>query len=298
MHSHSPDHRHGKTDSSRNIAIAFFLNLVFTIIEFVGGVMTNSVAILSDAIHDLGDTVALAVSWYLEKFSRKGRDKYFTYGYLRFSLLGAIFISGMLLVGSVLIIRESVVRIMDPEPVDAVGMLWLAILGVVVNGAAVLRLSKGNSLNERAVYLHLLEDVLGWVAVLVVSVVMLYADVPVLDPLLSIGICAWILINIYKNLKSTFKVLLQQVPEDVDLSALQNAILSIEGIKSIHDVHLWSMDGREHIMTLHVVTASSIGLSQLSELKLRIRELCDAHGVHHPTIEFESEEEDCEMVDC
>ena len=217
-------HHHEHTHSTGNIRLAFFLNFFFAIIELVGGVLTNSVAILSDALHDFGDSVSLGIAWYLQKLSTKGRDRYYSYGYKRFSLLGAVFISVILLVGSVFVIKESVERIMDPQEPNAKGMFLLAIFGVLINGAAVLRLKKGSSLNERAVSLHMLEDVLGWIAVLIVSIVMMFVDLPVLDPLLSIGISLWILSNIYKNLKDTFRIFLQQVPQNIDLQTLENRI--------------------------------------------------------------------------
>ena len=213
-HSHDHNHAHG---ASGNLRIAFVLNLLFTIIELIGGVMTNSVAILSDALHDLGDSVALGLSWYLQKYSQKGRDEKYSYGYHRYSLLGAVIMSVVLIVGSIFIIQESISRIAAPQAVDAKGMMFLAIFGIVINGAAVLRLKKGTTLNERAVYLHLLEDVLGWVAVLIAGVVMLFVDIPILDPILSIAICIWVLSNVVKNVRSTFRILLQKIPDNVDL---------------------------------------------------------------------------------
>ena len=290
-------HQHTQ-NSTRHISLAFFLNLVFTIIEIIGGFLTNSIAIISDALHDLGDTISLAAAWYLQKVSNRGRDKYYTYGYKRFSLLGAVIISVMLIVGAVFIIRESVERLISPDEVNAQGMLYLAILGIIVNGIAVLRLRKGTSLNEKAVYLHMLEDVLGWIAVLIVSIVMIFVNAPVLDPLLSLGITVWVLFNVYKNLKKTFRIFLQEVPAHIDIEKLEKEITSIEGIRSVHDLHLWSLDGVNNIITLHVVIDEDASEIDKQTLKKEIRQTCDRFDIRHATIEFETEGEECIFEEC
>ncbi|MBS0011954.1 MAG: cation transporter [Bacteroidales bacterium] len=285
-------------NSSRHISLAFFLNLGFTIIEIIGGFYTNSVAILSDALHDFGDTVSLAVAWYLQKVSNRGRDEYYTYGYKRFSLLGAVFISLMLIVGAVFIIKESVTRLLSPDEVNARGMMYLAILGIIVNGIAVIRLRKGKTMNEKAVYLHMLEDVLGWMAVFVVSIVMMFIDAPILDPLLSIGITGWVLFNVYKNLKKTFRILLQEVPGNVNIERVEKELNMIEGISSIHDIHIWSLDGENNIMTMHAVIADKSSNEDQRKLKKAIREKCDQFNIQHTTIEFETGGEECVFEEC
>ncbi len=274
------------------------MNLLFAVIELFGGLYTNSVAILSDALHDFGDSVSLGIAWYLQKISNKKRDQFYSYGYKRLSLLGALFISVILLIGSIFVIRECILRIMDPQEPNAKGMFLLAILGIIVNGIAVLRLRKGSSINERAVTLHMMEDVLGWIAVLVVSIVMMFVYLPILDPLLSIGISIWILSNIYRNLKDTFHVLLQHVPENIDLAALENQIKEIPRIDSLHDVHLWTLDGEENIMTVHLVTFGGLTTGEQSRIKKEVRRLCDKAGIHHVTIEFEVRGEACSLSDC
>ncbi len=297
MHTHKHSHSHGHEDV-KNIKVAFFLNLSFTIIEFVGGFMTNSMAILSDAVHDLGDSFSLGLSWYFQKVAKRPRSKNYTYGYKRFSLLGAIINSLILVVGSVLILSKSIPRLFAPEQPDALGMIWLAVLGVVVNGAAVLRLRRGSSINERVVSLHLLEDVLGWVAVLIGAVVMMFADVPVLDPILSIAITLYVLFNVYGNIKESLRIILQGSPESVDIDELKKMILAVDGVGDIHDVHLWSVDGEYNVLTVHVVLSSPLQMEKLHGLKTEIREKLLSLGVQHSTIEFETPDEDCGMGDC
>jgi cobalt-zinc-cadmium efflux system protein len=195
----------------------------------------------------------------------------------------------------VFIIKESVARIMAPEPAHAQGMLLLAVLGIVINGLAALRMKKGASFNERALFLHIMEDVLGWIAVLAASVVMLFVDLPVIDPVLSLAICVWVLCNVYKNLKGTLKVLLQEIPENVDMEKLENALRALEHVLQIHDLHVWTLDGEQHIMTLHVVVDSNLPAEDRQALKAAIKALCDDFEIHHVTVEFETE---AEMGEC
>lgn len=282
-------HHHDSSKAEKNISIAFFLNLFFVIVEVVGGIFTNSIAILTDALHDFGDCLSLATAWFLQKKSAQARDRKYSYGYKRFSLLGSIFLSGVLTISSIFVLLEAVKRIMEPQDVSAGGMLWIAIFGVIINGAAALRVKQGTSLNERAVYLHIMEDVLGWIAVLVVSVVMLFVYIPALDSMLSIGISIWVLSNVYRNLRSVFKILLQAIPDDVSLDELSTRITSIEGVLSIHDLHLWSLDGESHVMTLHIVTDEA----DTAAMKEQVRTIAHEYHIVHTTVEFENSRTTC-----
>lgn len=283
-------HAHGNT--SGKIAAAFWLNLVFAAIELVGGLLTGSIAILSDALHDFGDAISLSVAWAFEKKSKKQRDERYSYGYRRFSLLGSVFLSGILAVSSVVILIEAGKRILNPQPVHAEGMLWLAVLGIVVNSAAAFRLRSRKTLNEKAVFLHIMEDVLGWVAVLVASIVMLFVDFPALDPILSIGITCWVLFNVYKNMKATSRVFLQAIPDQIDIRKLSDALTSAPGVVSVHDLHVWTLDGESHIMTLHVVTDGTAP----ETVKERIRAIGADAGVAHVTVELETTAEECSYI--
>lgn len=283
-------HLHHHDNATKNIRTAFFLNMLFTIIEIVGGLYTNSIAILSDAVHDLGDTISLGLSWYFQHLSKKKRDNIYSYGYKRFSLLGAIITSIILLVGSLFIVSETIPRLINPEHANTGGMMILAILGVIVNGAAVLKLRKGSSINEKVVSLHLLEDVLGWVAVLVGSVIMHFWDLPIIDPLLSAGIAIYILVNIYKNLKQSFKIILQGIPEDIDLEKVVELITDMKEIHSVHDCHVWTMDGEYNVFTAHVVLYGNYDIDFIEKVKSDIKLNLQNEDIHHITIEFENAE--------
>lgn len=289
-HHHHHHHHHSETG---NIAVAFFLNLAFTIIELIGGILTNSVAILSDALHDFGDCISLGVAWHFQKLSNKERDHRFSYGYKRFSILGAIINCIILIVGAALILREAVPRLFHPEVAHAEGMIGLAILGIIVNGAAVLRLRQGTSINEKVVSLHLLEDVLGWVAVLIGAIVMYFYQWPIIDPILSIGIAFFIIFNAYRSLRYTLEIVMQAIPKDIDLSVLKQEIKQLPAIKDLHDIHIWTLDGQSHVMSIHAVLQQNYTLTDIAPIKQTIREKLADLNVQHVTIEFEAVTEDC-----
>ena len=215
-------HDHSHSNSGKNLKLAFFLNLGFTILEFIGGIYVNSVAIVSDAIHDLGDSLSLGTSWYLDKKSKEKSNSTFSFGYRRFSLLGVLINSLVLIGGSIYVIYEAVGRLFKPEHSDADGMIIFAIIGVTVNGFAAYKLSSGKTMNEKVVSWHLLEDVLGWVAVLVVAIILKFEDIHYLDPALSLLITMYILWNVVKRLKETLFIFLQGDPKEIDLDEIQN----------------------------------------------------------------------------
>lgn len=290
MHSHSHGHQHH--DSTRNIKTAFFLNLGFTVIELVGGYFTNSLAIMTDALHDLGDTFALGFSWYMDHVSKKPKTNRFSYGLGRFSLVSAFVSSCILLIGSIYLLSEAVPRLLNPEHSNAPGMIAIAVLGVMVNGAAVFKLRKGQSMNERVVYWHLLEDVLGWVAVLITGIIMLIKDIHILDPLLSIGIVLYVLWNVFKNLKATVTLFLQGVPENLSVAEIEEKLKTIPHVLELHDTHIWTMDGEHHILTTHAVVDTKKHEDAV-EVKNAIKKILESWHIMHGTIELEHKDDEC-----
>lgn len=295
-HSHSQhDHTHGS--SVKNLKTVFFLNLIFTCIEVAGGMLTGSLAIISDALHDLGDSVALGLSWALEKLSFRKRTKRYTYGYKRFSLLGGLFTAVILIIGSVFVISEAVKRIFQPAAVFVPGMMALAVLGVAVNAVAVLKIRRGKKITERIVMIHLLEDVLGWTAVLVVSVIMQFTDLPVLDPLLSLCIAVFVLSKIYPQLRATLNIFLQHAPANFDETKIRSTLIRIKDVQAVHDLHVWTMDGEYHVGTLHVVVDKKLSVKKSVLVKEKVRALLNKQGIDHITIEIEREDEECSNCD-
>lgn len=297
-HSHSHTHHSHSDPGVGNIRVAFWLNTGFAILELAGGLYTNSVAILSDALHDFGDSLSLGMAHYFQKKSIQKRDKDFSYGYKRFSLLGAFINCIVLIVGSIFIIQESISRLVNPQPSDAQGMLILAFIGIAVNTVAMLRLRKGGSVNERVVSLHFLEDVLGWVAVLIGSIVMLFVDIPILDPLLSMGIMVFILSNVFKNLRQVARIVLQGIPENVKVDEIKQKILAVNGIAGVHDIHTWTMDGEYNIMTIHVVLKKQTTMQEAADIKHEVRHCLEHLNIQHLTVETELEDQPCVLQDC
>jgi cobalt-zinc-cadmium efflux system protein len=273
--------------------VAFFINLTFAIIELVGGFLTNSVAVISDAIHDFGDSIALGLAWYLEKKSLQPGDQDYSYGYRRLSTLSALFTSGLLVAGSLGVLVFAIPRIFNPEPVHTLGMMGLALLGVVMNGFAAYRISRGSSLNEKALTWHLLEDVLGWVMVLLSGVVIYFTGWLWLDGLLAVILAVWILSRVLRTFRETVQVFLQRTPSDLSVQKVLETCQKVEGVKSVHHPHLWSLDGEKHIFTAHVQVHTSVNLEQISKIKNDLKNALKALGVFEATLEFESENEIC-----
>ena len=280
-----------KTQSK--ILVAFILNLAFSIFEFIGGAITGSVAIVSDAIHDVGDAMSIGISYFLEKKSKKQPDDTYTYGYTRFSVIGGVITTVILLVGSAAVIYNAILRIINPVPINYDGMIIFAIFGVVVNFLAAYFTSGGHSINQKAVNLHMLEDVLGWAVVLIGAIVMRFTDISIIDPLMSIGVAVFILINAITNLKEVIDLFLAKLPPHLRIEEIKEHICEIDGVVGVHHIHIWSMDGQSNYATMHIVCTGDS-----HELKHKIREELKEHGINHVTLELEAEGEDCHEEHC
>lgn len=281
-------HHHHHHKGSSNILFAFVLNLVFSLIEIVGAYFTNSVAIFSDAIHDLGDSLALLFAYFSEKFSHKSPDSKFTYGYRRFSVLSALINAIILLFGSVYVLYEAIDRLQSPQVVEPKGMLALAFLGVIVNGIAAYKLSKDEGMNQRMVMLHMLEDLLGWAAVLVVSMVLLFKPWYFLDSVLSILISIVILRGVYFNLKKSFSIFMQKFPEDLNMEKLMIKLKGVEQVLDVHAVKGWSIDDTHFYLSLHVQVEEETTIKEIDKLRKRLKQILEDFHVFHCSIEFEA----------
>ncbi|MTI60191.1 MAG: cation transporter [Firmicutes bacterium] len=285
-------------NSSINIRLAFLLNLAFTILEIIGGFWTNSTAILSDALHDLGDSLSLGLSWFLENYSQKEPDQKFTFGYSRFSLLGALLNSFILIGGSIFVLSEATPRLFNPQVIKPREMLLFSIGGIIINGIAAYKLKHGESLNEKVVSWHLLEDVLGWIAIFIVSIVVLFYEIHVLDPILSILITIYVLYNVIKNLRSILTVFLQGIPIGLSVKELELKIINNTEIKSIHHTHLWTLEGEKNLLSTHIVVEDEIDKLKIIQIKKNIRKLMKKEGIEHVTIEVEYQMEYCSNKEC
>ena len=294
MHQH---HHHSHHDTqggdSGRIAWAFWLNFCFTIIEFIGGWLTNSVAIMADAVHDLGDSLSIGLAWYLSKLGHKEATDKYSYGFKRLSLLGAMINGLILVVGSVWILSEAVPRLLNPQMPVTQGMMGLAVLGILVNGYAAYKLHGGHSMNEKVLNWHLIEDTLGWVAVLIVAIVLHFVHWPILDPILSIVFTLFILTNVLRYVIQTMKLFLQGSPDEEQKKAISDALLSMEHVDELHHVHFWSLDGEQHVLTVHVVINCSLDNETLRGLKKEVSERLAPFNLAHTTVEFELPGEPC-----
>jgi cobalt-zinc-cadmium efflux system protein len=286
------DHHHHHTVGSR-IGVAFWLNLGFAILEVAGGLWTDSVAVLSDALHDFGDSIALGLTWHFARVSERKGDETFTFGYRRFSLLGALIMSFILFAGGFVVLFEAIPRLLSPEAANARGMIYLAIAGIAVNGIAALRTRRGRSLSERIVTWHFVEDTLGWLAVLVAGIVMARTGIKILDPILSIAITLYVLWNVGRRLKDTLVILLQGTPAGLSVAQVEEVVRGTAGVRDVHHTHVWTQDGERHVLTTHVVPEETTTLEETGALRRRVRERLEPFGILHATIEVEHPSDGC-----
>jgi cobalt-zinc-cadmium efflux system protein len=283
-------------DREKRVRFTAFLNIAFTILEILGGFWTNSLAIFSDALHDFGDSISLLISWFFERKARKSPDAIRTFGYQRLSLFSALFSGLILISGSIVIIFQAIPRLLNPEIVDAFGMFSISLIGIIFNGAGFFLLKRGESLNEKVLSLHLLEDVLGWVAILVGGIIILFWNIFILDPILTIFLTAFILYNVIKSLKEAINILLQGIPKHINFETVKKEIEAITGVIGIHDIHIWSLEGETDIFTAHIILDNKTLKEQPEQTKQKIKEKLLKHHIEHSTIEIERKHQCIGMV--
>lgn len=278
------DTHHHHKKAGENLAFVFFMNLAFNIIVIAGGLATNSMAILADCIHDMADTISIAFAWFLENVAQKDSTDKYSYGYQRFSILGAVIISIFVIIMAFIILYEAIPRLFAPEGVDAGGMLIVAIVGIMFKSISVYRLHDGETFNEKAILFHQLGDVFEWVAILLLSLVLMFWDgAPSLDPFISIGIALWLIFNLGRNLYKSFEVLLQKTPDHFDVNKFKESVLNIDGIESFEDFHVWSLDGIDSVLTLKV---SIDDWNNQERIKNDIYDIASKYHIVDITIEF------------
>ena len=279
------DTHHHHKKAGKNLAAVFFLNLTFNIIVVIGALSTNSMAILSDFIHDLSDTISIALAWFLERVAQKDVTDKYSYGYQRFSILGAVIISVFVIFMAFVILSEAIPRLFNPEGVDAGGMLVIALIGLVFKSLSVYRLHRGETFNERAILFHQLGDVFEWVAILILSLVLMFWDgAPYLDPFVSIGIALWLIFNLGRNLIKSVQVLLQKTPDNFDVEEFKSLVSLIEGVSAIDDFHVWSLDGIDSVLTLKVSVDNP---DKGDEIKKEIYSIASRYHIVDITIELD-----------
>lgn len=279
--------------TEKNILIAFLLNFFFSIFELFGGILTNSISIISDSIHDFADSISIAISFILEKISKRKPNNKYTYGYLRYSVLGALITTTILFTGSILVIYNAIIRIINPVEINYSGMIIFAVIGVVVNLIAAKVTHHGHSLNQKSVNLHMLEDVYGWIIVLIGAIIMKFTDISIIDAILSLIIALYIIIHAIKNLKEIINIFLEKVPNNINITEIKKIILEINEVVDVHHIHVWSMDGYNNFATMHVVVDNNI-----NNVKEEIRHKLSENGIGHVTIEIEDSKDNCDDKKC
>ncbi len=265
--------------------VAFFLNLTYAIVEFIAGGIFGSSAVLADSVHDLGDAIAIGISAFLETISNREEDNQYTLGYKRFSLLGALVTAIILMTGSVLVILENVTKILNPQPVNDEGILWLGIIAITINVLASLVVGKGKTKNESILSLHFLEDTLGWLAVILMAIVLRFTNWYILDPLLSLVISFFILSKALPRFWSTLKIFLDAVPEGINIKQVKNGLERLDNVASLNQLNLWTMDGLEKNAIVHLCLED---WEQMTETKNQVRQLLEERGVQNITIEVDT----------
>ena len=266
--------------------LAFFLNLSFAIVEFIAGGIFGSSAVLADSVHDFGDAVAIGISAFLESISNRKEDSHYTLGYKRFSLLGAMVTAVILMTGSGMVILENISKIFHPQPVNDEGLLWLGIIAITINVLASLVIRKGQTKNESILSLHFLEDTLGWVAVILMAIVLRFTDWYILDPLLSLAISFFILSKALPRFWSTLNIFLDAVPEGVDIQNIRSDLEQLDHIASVNQLNLWTMDGLEKNAIIHVCLEH---VKHMEVCKESIRDLLKDCGFQNITIEVDAD---------
>ena len=271
--------------SKTSIWLAFFLNLSYAIVEFITGGIFGSSAVLADSVHDLGDAIAIGISALLETISNREEDRQYTLGYKRFSLLGAMLTAVILMIGSVLVILENITKIAHPQPVNEEGILWLGIIAVVINVLASLVVRKGKTKNESILSLHFLEDTLGWLAVILMAIILRFTDWYILDPLLSLVISIFILTKAVPRFWSALKIFLDAVPEGVEATEIEKELAALANVKSVNQLNLWTMDGLEKNAIVHVCLEE---VEHIEYCKESIRNLLKDYDFQNVTIEVDA----------
>lgn len=266
--------------------LSFFLNFSYAIVEFIAGGVFGSSAVLADSVHDLGDAIAIGISAFLESISNREEDSHYTLGYKRFSLLGAMVTAVILMTGSGMVILENMVKLFHPQPVNEEGLLWLGIIAISVNVLASLVIRKGQTKNESILSLHFLEDTLGWVAVILMAIVLRYTDWYILDPLLSLAISFFILSKAIPRFWSTLKIFLDAVPEGVDIEQVKSDLEQLDHVASVNQLNLWTMDGLEKNAIIHVCLEH---VKHMEVCKESIRGLLKDCGFQNVTIEVDAD---------
>ncbi len=287
-HNYDHSHEHNSENNLQNILITFWLNLIFATVELLGAIFSNSISLYSNAIHDYGDSIILLSTLFIERHSYKGRSMNYTYGYRRYSLVGAIINNLILLSASLFITYEAIGRFLNPQEISTRVIFGIAILGIVVNTFGYMRLKQNESEINKSLQNNLFADILSWVGLLVSSVIMALTGWYVIDGLISLFIAITMFYAATKQFRTIFNIIMQKVPDTIDLLKIEQKICEYPQVINCHDVHIWTLDGEDYIMTMHIVVENEMKMDEVMEMKEEIKLALERLKINHTTIEVDS----------
>lgn len=280
-----------------NIKIAFLLNLAFSIVEAIGGILTNSISIISDSLHNLGDSITIGINYIFEKKSKKLPNKEYSYGYLRYTMLGSLIASFILLVGSVIIIYNVVPRLIKPLSVNYDAMIIFGIFGLLINLYATIKIMRSKD-KDKKINTHMIEDTVIWLFILTGSICIKVFDLVIIDPILSLLIAVYILYQVYKYMKNIYNIFMEKVPKNVKIDEIKKDIESNENIDNVHHIHIWSMDGVNNYMTAHIHLNKILNEEEIIKTKNDVKNKLKENKINHITLEVEYFNEKCDSSNC
>lgn len=280
-----------------NIKIAFLLNLAFSIVEAIGGILTNSISIISDSLHNLGDSITIGINYIFEKKSKKLPNKEYSYGYLRYTMLGSLIASFILLVGSVIIIYNVVPRLIKPLSVNYDAMIIFGIFGLLINLYATIKIMRSKD-KDKKINTHMIEDTVIWLFILTGSICIKVFDLVIIDPILSLLIAVYILYQVYKYMKNIYNIFMEKVPKNVKIDEIKKDIESNENIDNVHHIHIWSMDGVNNYMTAHIHLNKILNEEEIINTKNDVKNKLKEDKINYITLEVEYFNEKCDSSNC
>ena len=291
----SNNHNHSHEKQGKNLVISIFLNLLITVAQVIGGILSGSLALLSDALHNFSDVLALAFSWYANKLSKKEASLDQTFGYKRAELIAAFVNAITLIVVAIFLIYEAIIRLFHPETIQSSVVIWLALLGIVANGASVLLLKKDadSNLNMKSAYLHLLTDMMASIAVLVGGIVMKYLGWFWVDSVLTLLIGLYLIYVSYDLIKTSTKMLMLFTPDDIDIEKIIEAVHKISKVGKLHHIHVWQLNDDELHLEAHLDCSEDLKLSDFNDLLHEIEALLfEKFNINHVNIQPEFKKDD------
>lgn len=293
-HSHDHGHHHhhhGDNQTEGRLWISIILNFIITAAEFIGGIISGSLALLSDALHNLNDTVSLGISLVARKISKRDANRDKTFGYQRAEIIGAFINLITLVIIALFLIKEAIERFYDPQPIDGMIMFIVAVIGLLGNviTAILLHRSSKENLNIRSAYIHIMSDAFSSVGVIIAGILIIQYELFIIDTILTLIIAGYILWHSYYMLRKTINILMESTPAGIEISEIRQAMAQVAGVLDVHHLHVWRLDEKNILLESHIVIDED-NMNQMESIKSSLKQLLGSNfNIHHSTLEFEFE---------